>query len=532
MILISTLIPCPLVIVIAILSSSASHTDTATADESFSIIEATVDDIKLAFTQNKVTSRQLVQSYIDRINSLNRTLKGVIEVNPDALSLADNADRERRDNEPVSLSRLHGIPVLVRDIFDTKDKMSTTAGSFALPQGSVVPCDAGVVTKLRNAGGIILGKASLSEWSGFRGYRQPTGWSARGDYGVNPYDSNLTPCGSSSGSAISAAASFATVTIGAETDGSILCPSSLNSVVGIKPTVGLTSRAGVIPISPRQDSVGPICRTVSDAVYVLDTIAGLDNNDTATVPMPKYIPSGGYAQFLKRDGVKGKRLGIVRNPFFNFSSADVRNAFEAHFNKLRQEGATVIDNLQITNVNEILSDANTELTALTAEFKISLNSYLSNLMNSPVRTLADAIDFNNKNPDLEKINQYGQELFERSQATNGIGTKEREAIDKLARQTREGFVKLMETNNLDAVVAGPGGSNFPESQFPRILAIGGLPGITVPAGYTNQNKTPLGIFFGGLNGTEPKLIEIAYAFEQATKARIPPTITSLKYQTY
>ena len=184
MILISTLIPWPLVIVIATLSSSASHTDTASADESFSIVEATVDDINLAFTQNKVTSRQLVQSYIDRINSLNRTLKAAIEVNPDALSLADNADRERRDNEPVSLSRLHGIPVLVKDIFDTKDKMSTTAGSFVLLQGSVVPRDAGVVTKLRNAGAIILGKASLSEWSGFRGYGQPPGWSARGDYGV------------------------------------------------------------------------------------------------------------------------------------------------------------------------------------------------------------------------------------------------------------------------------------------------------------------------------------------------------------
>ncbi|XP_062019475.1 probable amidase At4g34880 [Rosa rugosa] len=319
-----------------------------------SLKEATIDDLQLAFKHNQLTSRQLVQYYLAQIRKLNPVLKGVLEVNPDALHLADKADYERRTKAPVSLlSKLHGIPILVKDNIATKDKMNTTAGSFAL-FGSVVPRDAGVVEKLRKAGAIILGKASLSEWSHFRSTKTPSGWSARGGYGLNPYTFS-EPCGSSSGSAISVAANLVAVSLGTETSGSILCPSSLNSVVGLKPTVGLTSRAGVVPISLRQDTVGPICRTVADAAYVLDAIAGIDHNDIATIETSKFIPKGGYAQFLRRDGLSGKRIGIL-GAFHDFGNdTSLAQTFEKHLNTLRKGGVVLVDNLEIANLTEIYS---------------------------------------------------------------------------------------------------------------------------------------------------------------------------------
>ncbi|GMN48689.1 hypothetical protein TIFTF001_017853 [Ficus carica] len=339
---------------------------------------------------------------------------------------------------------------------------------------------------------------------------------------LNPYDSATTPCGSSSGSAISAAANFATVTLGSETDGSILCPSSDNSVVGIKPTIGLTSRAGVVPITPRQDTIGPICRTVADAAYVLDAIVGIDKHDNATIEMSKYIPKGGYAQFLRRDGLKGKRIGIVRHPFFEFNiSKDVdtflAKTYEQHFNTLRQKGAILIDHLKIQNIDEIMNDPSEDV-AMRIEIKIALNKYLTELVTSPVRSLADVIDFNNKNSMLEEIKNYGQELFLAAETTDGFGKEEKAVLANLARQTRDGFKKLMKKYELDALVAG--GYLLPD--IPKILAIGGFPGITVPAGYIK--KVPFGIFFGGLRGSEPKLIQIAYGFEQATKIRKPPSL--------
>lgn len=526
----------PLLILLAIVSSGSTSYSLNPDEELVhglpNIVEATVDDIRLAFAQNKLTSRQLVEFYLGRIKRLNPVLKGVIEINPDALYLADKADQERKVKAPVSFSKLHGIPILVKDNTATKDKMNTTAGSFAL-LGSVVPHDAGVVTKLRKAGAIILGKASLSEWSGFRG-NAPLGWSARGGQGRNPYDKSgngLTPCGSSSGSAISASANFATVTLGTETDESILCPSSVNSVVGIKPTIGLTSRAGVVPISPRQDTVGPICRTVSDATYVLDSIAGIDINDKETIKISKYIPKGGYAQFLRRDGLKGKTVGVVRHPYFEFSISPEINTilaktYEQHLRTLRQEGAVVIDHLQIANMDEILSEASaSENTAMVAEFKISLNAYLKELVTSPVRSIADVIAFNNKNSELEKIKEYGQSTMLEAEKTNGIREEEKAALADLATKTRNGFVKLMRKYKLDALVAGVG-PNLQIPEVPRILAYGGFPGITVPAGYfeAQPDLIPFGIFFGGLKGSEPRLIEIAYGFEQATKVRKPPSL--------
>ncbi|KAK7264167.1 hypothetical protein RJT34_31772 [Clitoria ternatea] len=498
-------------LVVLTISSTGCYTILA---QQISIKEASISEIQLAFKQNKLTSRELVEFYLGEIRRLNPLLRGVIEVNPDALSQADTADYERKSREPASLFGLHGIPILLKDNIGTKDKLNTTAGSFAL-LGSVVPRDAGVVSKLRKAGAIILGKASLSEWAAFRSSKAPNGFSARGGQGKNPYVLSSDPCGSSSGSAISTAANLVTVSLGTETDGSILCPASSNSVVGIKPTTGLTSRDQVIPISPRQDTVGALSRTVSDAVYVLDVIAGIDYNDPATTAWSKYIPLGGFRQYLNPNGLKGKRLGIVRNPFFGLLDSDVTKAFEKHFQTLRQQGAVVVDNLEIANINTILnSNKSGEAVALVAEFKLSLNAYLKNLVVSPVRSLADVIAFNQKNANLEKMKEFGEDIFLVAEATNGIGDTEKAALANLASLSRNGFEKLVTDYKLDALVT-------PGSSVATVLAIGGFPGINVPAGYDSKG-VPFGINFGGLKGSESQLIEIAYGFEQATKIRKPP----------
>ncbi|XP_021773129.1 putative amidase C869.01 isoform X3 [Chenopodium quinoa] len=462
-----------------------SLTSAASLNTNFPIKEATIKDLQTAFLQNKLTSRELIQFYLRRIQKLNPILRAVIEVNPDALEQADEADN-RRTKAKKCQSGLDGIPILLKDNIATKDKLNTTAGSYAL-LGSVVPRDAGVVKRLRQAGAIILGKASLSEWANFRSSSAPSGWCARGGQGQNPYNLSTDPCGSSSGSAIAVAANLAAVSLGTETDGSILCPSSKNSVVGIKPTLGLTSRGGVIPITPTQDTVGPICRTVADAAYVLESIVGYDPYDSeATKNARKYIPQGGYAQFLKLDGLKGKR----------------------------KQGAILVDNLEIPNIEAIMTSNNMDM-VMSSEFKLALNSYLKHLIKSPVRSLADVIEFNNKHTQKEKIKEYGQDTFLDSEATNGITPKVKKALATLAEWSKDGFEKVMVEHKLDTIVT-------PDSVFSTVLAIGGYPGISVPAGY-DQDGVPFGICFGGLRGSEPKLIEIAYGFEQATKFRKPPT---------
>lgn len=488
----------------------------------FPIKEASVHEIQIAFKRNKLNSRQLVEFYLTQIESLNPLLRSVIEVNPEALFLADEADRERNTKSPASQSSLlHGIPILLKDNIATKDKLNTTAGSDAL-LGSVVARDAEVVAKLRKAGAIVLGKASMTEWAAFRSKQQLNGWCARAGQVVNPYVKSADPGGSSTGSAVSVAANMVTLSLGTETAGSILCPSSFNSVVGIKPTLGLTSRGGVVPISPRQDTVGPICRTVSDAVYVLDAIVGFDPYDAvATRKASKYIPHGGYVQFLKADGLRGKRLGITSYPFFGFpNDSENSHAFELHFNTLRQRGATLVQGLDIPKFDAIINSVfNDQHIVLRAEFKLSLNAYLKELLTSPVRSLADAIAFNQKFSDLEKIDEYGQDLFLKAEKTNGMGELEKKALGNLTEASKNGLQKLMKDNMLDALVT-PLSYDF--RHVSGVLAIGGFPGISVPAGYDHDGK-PFGICFGGLKGFEPKLIEIAYSFEQATKIRKPPS---------
>ncbi|KAI3833231.1 hypothetical protein MKW92_023693 [Papaver armeniacum] len=490
----------------------------AVSCQGFTIKEATVNDIQLAFKSNTLTSRQLVEFYIKEIQTHNPLLNAVIEVNPDVLNQADKTDYERRNSGSRLLGALHGIPILLKDNIATKDKLSTTAGSFALLK-SVVPRDAGVVRRLRKSGALILGKASLSEWSNFRGTGIPSGWCGRGGQGKNPYVLSGDPCGSSSGSSISVAANLVTVSLGTETDGSILCPAGSNSVVGFKPTVGLTSRAGVIPISPRQDSVGPICRTVSDAVYVLDAIVGFDANDAvATSTAAKFIPRGGYSQFLKKNGLQGKRLGIVNVYYSGFPTESLFNLFMGHLETLRQAGAILVENLEIDNIQMIYSPQSGEQSAMSSEFKQSLNVYLKDLMSSPVRSLADVIAFNTNNPSLEKTDVYNQNLLVEAEKTAGTEAERSGALLNMEKLDNEGFKSLMIKNDLDAVVA-------PGFALSTPLAIGGHPGIIVPAGYGDDGM-PIGICFGGLRGSEPKLIEIAYGFEQITLVRKPPTLTT------
>nr|GMC96595.1 putative amidase C869.01 [Ipomoea batatas]GME04530.1 putative amidase C869.01 [Ipomoea batatas] len=482
------------------------------------IVDASINDIQRAFTQRDLTSLQLVDFYLERIQALNPRLRAVIEVNPDARPQAEKADKEREENSEQQRSMMHGIPVLLKDSISTKDKLNTSGGSYAL-LGSVVARDAGVVERLRSAGAVILGKSSMSEWYHFRSMSIPDGWCPRSGQGMNAYVEGENPCGSSSGSAISVAANLATVSLGTETDGSIFCPADYNSVVGIKPTVGLTSRSGVVPLSPRQDTIGPIARTVSDAVYALDAIVGFDPTDSeATQPASYFIPQAGYKHFLNKDGLNGSRLGVVRYPFLPLSNRSLAiPVLEAHLQTLRENGAIIIDNLEIPNINVILDPYQSgELVALLAEFKLSLNDYLQQqLITSPVRSLADIIDFINNNPKLESTKDFnGLEILAVAELTNGIGEEEKKAMEMMETLSRDGYEKMMIDNELDAMVTiGSAAST--------VLAIGGYPGITVPAGYDTDGM-PFGLFFGGLKGMEPKLIQVSYAFEQATMIRRPP----------
>ncbi|MED6211317.1 hypothetical protein PIB30_072560 [Stylosanthes scabra] len=478
----------------------------------FQFKEATINEIQSAFERNEITSKQLVKLYKDEILRRNHVLRGVSDLNPDAESEAEKADRERAEGKRGT--KLSGVPVLIKDNIVFKKKgMSTTAGSYALV-GSVVAEDAFVVKKLREAGAIVIGKATLKEWSGFRSSNMPGGWSAYGGQGMNPYNLSKEVCGSSSGSAISVAANLATVALGTETDGSIICPSSYNSVVGIKPTVNLTSRTGVVPISLRQDSVGPIARTVEDAVYVLDIIVGKDEEDAGTVNASTQIPEAGYAQYLNPDGLHGKRLGILRYPdsFNIYPPNSVENVtYQNLFQIMREKGATLVDDIVIEKSEEIYEN---EMMALLAELKRDLNSYLENLVSSRQRSLAELIAFNYQHYILEKIADYPQDMFINANMNDGINQTVQEAISNLERLSKDGFEKIMKEKNLDALI-------YVGQKLVPFLGVGGYPAITVPGGYNNENM-PLGVSFGGLKYSEPTLIQIAYSFEQATKKRRPP----------
>jgi amidase len=488
--------------------------------------EATVAELQADMQAGRLTARQLVENYLDRIKRLDGEgpqLHSIIETNPDALSVADELDRERKAQGPRG--PLHGIPVLLKDNIDTADRMTTTAGSIAL-QGSVPQSDSGVAARLRSAGAVLLAKANMSEWANIRSNHSSSGWSARGGQCRNPYVLDRNPCGSSSGSAVAVSANLCAVAVGTETDGSIVCPASNNGVVGLKPTVGLVSRAGIIPISHTQDTAGPLCRSVADAAALLSAMAGPDPRDVATGPSAGHGQRD-YTKFLDPAGLRGARIGVARAKFFGYHDATDRAA-ESALDVLRHEGAVVIDPANIPHAGQY-DDA--ELEVLLYELKSDLNAYLASLGSSaPVHTLGDIIQFNERHRDRE-MPYFGQELFLQAQGkgplTSPAYIKARNKCRGLSRSL--GIDAAMGKHRLDALVAPTGNPAWPtdlvngdhftgSSSTPA--AVAGYPSISVPMGFVYG--LPVNLSFFGRPWSEPTLIRIGFAFEQATRHRRPP----------
>lgn len=494
----------------------------------FELDEITVDELQASMESGERTARSITELCLGRIEEMDRQgpeLRSIIEINPDALQIADELDAERRASGPRG--PLHGIPVAIKDNIDTHDGMTTTAGSLGL-EGSIPPQDAFIAQRLREAGAIILAKANMSEWAYFRGYRATSGWSARGGQCRNPYALDRNPCGSSSGSGVAVSASLVPLTIGTETGGSIMCPSSINGVVGIKPTVGLWSRSGVIPISHSQDTAGPMARTVRDAALLLGPLTGRDPRDEATAASDGHAHAD-YAQFLDPDGLRGARIGVARGLASTFDPRIVA-LFEDALAAMADAGAVIVDpaDLSASAWNDPLS-----LVLLEYEFKHDLNAYLASLgPDAPVRSLEEVIAFNEANAELE-MPYFGQERLHDAQARGPLTDPEYlEAKRTIQRNTREeGIDRLVLEHDLDAIVAPTRdiawltdhiqGDRLQGGSSAGPAAIAGYPDISVPMGFVGG--LPAGISFFGRAWTEPTLIRVAYAYEQATNARRAPT---------
>jgi amidase len=491
--------------------------------------EVPIAELQDRMTRGRLTSRDLVQKYLDRIDAIDRRgsmLNSVIEVNPDARSIARELDRERRDGHVRG--PLHGIPILLKDNVDTADATQTASGSLALV-GAPAPSDATVTRLLRDAGAVVLGKAGLSEWANFRGFASSSGWSGRGGQVNNPYVLDRNPCGSSSGSGAATAASLCAAAIATETDGSIVCPASACGVVGIKPTVGLTSRAGVIPIAASQDTVGPHGRTVADAVAVLDAIVSRqpDPRDPAT-NHGQSLPDD-YLAFLVPNGLAGARIGVARAGVTGYSE-ETDAIFETNVDALRAAGATVVDPADIPTIDDINAGVE-EITVLVYEFRRDLNAYLATRAGTgvPVSSMADVIQFNLDHAE-EELKWFGQQWFELSESQPFT---EAEYLAALARARQLGGAlgidAVLAAHDLDAIVAPTGSPAWPSdlvngdhflgaSSAPA--AIAGYPLITVPGG--DAFGLPVGLTFMGTAFSEPTLIRLAHGFEQATSARRAP----------
>ena len=487
--------------------------------------ELTIRDLQDQMEARALSARVLVESYLERIERLDRAgpgLNAVIELNPEALAIADALDAERaRDG---ARGPLHGIPVMLKDNIDTGDRMSTTAGSLAL-EGTFALQDAAVAAKLREAGAIILGKTNLSEWANFRSSRSSSGWSSRGGQTRNPYSLDRNPCGSSSGSAVAVAANLCAAAIGTETDGSVVCPSHANSIVGIKPTIGLVSRAGIIPIAHSQDTAGPMGRCVADAAALLGALVGADPRDPATSAGTDRLFTD-YTQFLDSEGLQGARIGVARN-FFGFNDR-VDAIIEECIERMRQLGAEIVDPADIATAAQL---SEPEDKVLHYEFKADLNSYLAGRgADTTVRSLKEIIAFNERNRD-RVMPYFGQELMIEAEEKGPLTDEEYlEALANCRRLARsEGIDATLKAHALDAIVAPTGGPPWPtdwvngdhfsgSSSSPA--AVAGYPNITVPAGYIFG--LPVGISFFGPTFSEPTLIRFAYAFEQATQVRCRP----------
>jgi amidase len=493
--------------------------------DSFELEEITLLDLQRGMEAGRLTARSITESYLQRIEQLDGqgpTLRSILETNPDALAIAEELDRERRAKGPRG--PLHGIPVLIKDNIGTADRMTTTAGSLAL-EGSIPPRDSFVAAKLRAAGAVLLGKTNLSEWANFRSEHSSSGWSGRGGQCRNPYALDRNPCGSSSGSGAAVAANLAAVSMGTETDGSIVCPANANGIVGLKPTLGLVSRTGIIPIAHSQDTAGPMTRTVADAAILLGALCGVDANDPATAASEGHARTD-YTPFLDPKGLRGARLGVARK-FFGFLPA-VDKLMDEAIAEMKRQGAELIDPVEIPTGKDF---GKNELSVLLYEFKADLNAYLEALgPRAPVKSLAEIIDFNEKYRDRE-MPYFGQELFIKAEAKGPLSSQEYlDALKKNRTLLREqGIDATMDKHRLDAILAPTGGpawltdlvngdQSVGGSSGPA--AVAGYPNISVPAGFVRG--LPVGISFFGRAWSEPTLIRLAYAFEQATHHRHPP----------
>jgi len=492
-------------------------------EATFEFEEASIERLRASMASGSLTSRGLTEAYLQRIETADAALRSVLETNPDALQIADTLDAERRSGRVRGA--LHGIPVLVKDNIDTADRMKTTAGSFAL--GEVTPArDAFLVRRLRGAGAVILGKANLSEWANFRSTRSSSGWSARGGQCMNPYDRDRSPCGSSSGSGVAVSANLSPVAVGTETDGSIVCPSSINGIVGIKPTVGLVSRAGVVPVSHSQDTPGPMARTVADAAALLTEMAGADPRDAATAAA-RVEPD--YAAILDPGGLRDARIGVARK-LAGFNDR-VDRLFEEALDAMRGLGAEIVDPADVPHADEL---EDPELEVFLYEFKADLEAYLGSYgPTQPHRALADLIAFNAEHADAE-MPFFGQELFERAEEKGPLSEPAYlESLETCRRLSRaEGIDAVMDEHRLDALVAP---SNAPAWRIDHAngdhyaggnttpAAVAGYPTVTVPMGFAFD--LPIGISFIGRAWSERTLIRIASAFESATSHRRPPVLT-------
>jgi len=492
--------------------------------------EITVDELAAGLKSGKYTVRSIAEQYISLIKEIDKSgpaINSVIELNPEALSIADSLDKELKEKGPRG--PLHGIPVLIKDNIDTADGMQTTAGSLAL-LGSKPQKDSFVAKQLRAAGVLILGKTNLSEWANIRSTHSTSGWSGRGGLTRNPYALDRNCSGSSSGSGAAATASLCAIAIGTETDGSIVSPSSLNGLVGIKPTVGLVSRAGIIPISHSQDTAGPMARTVRDAAILLGAIQGVDPEDEATKTKGR-ISYTDYIKYLDPDGLQGARIGIVRK-YFGFLP-QVDEVIEKALVVLKEKGAVLIDPIEIDAIGKV---DDSEMTVMMYELKADMEKYLKHRgPETKMHTLKDLIDFNEKHA-KEEMPYFKQELFLRAEKTGSLKDKKYiDALEKDRRLTRkEGIDAVMNKYNLDALVSptdGPAwltdlidGDHFLGGSS-QLAAVAGYPHITVPAGFVFG--LPIGISFYGRAWSESVLLKIAYGFEQATKVRKPPKFLAI-----
>ncbi|ALI97748.1 amidase [Rufibacter tibetensis] len=510
----------------SVTSNTAQESTSATAEISptdFQLNEATIQDLQRRMQSGELTSKAITQLYLDRIKAVDKSgpkTNSVIEVNPDAIQIAEAMDQERKAGK--ARGPLHGIPVMVKDNVDTHDKMSTSAGALALAENKATK-DAFIVSQLRAAGAVLIGKTNLSEWANFRSTESSSGWSGRGGQTKNAYVLDRTPCGSSSGSGVAVSANLCVVAVGTETNGSIVCPSAVSGVVGFKPTVGLVSRSGIIPISHTQDTAGPIARTVTDAAILLGMLAGVDPNDSVTKESTGKAQTD-YTKFLDANSLQGKRIGVEKSFLKGHVAIDAM--LQQALEQLKSKGATIVEVEVMKKIREVSGNS---FKILQYEFKDGVNKYLATA-NAKVKTLSDVIAWNKQN-EATSMPFFKQEILEMSDKLGDLNSKEyKEALAKQVSGSREAIDNIMKEHNLDAITGptyGPSwcidlvnGDSFTGYGLSTPAAISGYPHITVPMGQVQG--LPVGISFFGRAYSEPQLLGIAYAYEQVSKNRKAP----------